>query len=531
MTVADLILLTIAISCGSILFQGLRSSGGAKGLWLMISGGILTYIVFGMWLNWPRIMPIATSLWMLFLVVPLVMMGGIQRLVSQGQYRLAFGLAQGLSVLHPGDGWRTYPQLLRALHWAQQGHTKQAVQTLAKYKHHRSPMAWVAIALLYRIRNDWDGYLTWTLELSTYPPGTSQHGWKQHPTLVIYYLRALAETEQFTEFFQQVESYWALFDGDRSNASLLQLFALAFGGQVLALKEFLHCAESPVRGEARRYWLAIATMTAGQSERAKDQLKHLLASTSDMALRQSVEYRLKHPLPATAHYLDQDLRQRLLASGVRHTTHPNYDFTFARMSLFPMTFVLIATNLFVFGLQLAQGSSTNLDILYGLGALWPPAVWMGETWRLVTANFLHFGITHLGMNMLGLWILGPFVERALGKLAYFIVYMGSGVGAMVCIAYLPKLLARQPEFTVGASGAVMGLVGAIACITLWGWLVEKVAIAAKRFRLVLFMIAVQTVFDFSVENISITGHLSGLILGFFLSLLMILTVGLRRQIA
>lgn len=528
MTVVDVILWTVALSCASILFQGLRSPENPKGLWLTVSGGILVYMGLGQWFQWPWVLPIATSLWMLWIFLPMILIRMTQRLVFRGQYRAAQGVAHGVRFLHPGDGWWEYPEILDALQLAQRGEGSRAVQKLSKFKDNfndaQSPMALAAIALLYRLQNDWVGYLDWTLELSTH-----QLPWKQYPTLVVYYLRALAETQDFAAFFQQLDHYLPLFGSDRSNLALLQLFGLAFGGQDVALAKFLQGQQAPVHGEARAFWIATAMMTAGREKSALEEFQQLLESTQDFALKGALRHRLAHPLPNTQAFMGSHLHQTLSSLTVQSPMRSKYDFGHQGFDLSLITYLLIVANLFVFGVEISQGSSQDLEVLFQLGGLWPPAVWEGELWRLLAANFLHFGATHLAMNMLGLWILGPFVERTLGKLSYLLVYLGSGVGAMLCIAYLPKVIEWQPEFTIGASGSVMGLVGAIACITLWGWLVERAAIAAKRFRMVLFMIGIQTVFDFSMKNISITGHLSGLVIGFFLSLLMISIFGFSKQ--
>jgi rhomboid protease GluP len=132
------------------------------------------------------------------------------------------------------------------------------------------------------------------------------------------------------------------------------------------------------------------------------------------------------------------------------------------------------------------------------------------------------------MNMMGLLILGPFIERVLGWFKFFVIYSISGLGAAIGIAYAPLWFGTQPEFTVGASGAIMGLVGAIAAVTLWGWLVERVSIAAKRFKTVMFMIGIQIAFDFSTPQISTTGHLSGLVVGFVVTLLVIGLFGFKE---
>ncbi len=72
--------------------------------------------------------------------------------------------------------------------------------------------------------------------------------------------------------------------------------------------------------------------------------------------------------------------------------------------------------------------------------------------------------------------------------------------------------------TVGASGSIMGLVGATAALMLRGWLREKALTARRRLVAILLIIAMQTVFDSVVPQVSMTAHLSGALVGFIATL-------------
>ena len=84
----------------------------------------------------------------------------------------------------------------------------------------------------------------------------------------------------------------------------------------------------------------------------------------------------------------------------------------------------------------------------------------GEYERLITSGFLHASLLHLAFNMYALWILGPQLERVFNRPRfiglYFVSMLGGSAGVM--------LLADQLSFTVGASGAIFGLFGAVAVI-------------------------------------------------------------------
>ena len=100
------------------------------------------------------------------------------------------------------------------------------------------------------------------------------------------------------------------------------------------------------------------------------------------------------------------------------------------------------------------------------------------------------------MNMLALWLLGPFVEFALGFRRFLLVYLLAGVGSMGVVMRFASGPAGG-QLTVGASGCIMGLVGATGALTLRGWLREKALSARKRLGATFLIVAMQTAFDFS----------------------------------
>ena len=94
------------------------------------------------------------------------------------------------------------------------------------------------------------------------------------------------------------------------------------------------------------------------------------------------------------------------------------------------------------------------------GALWRPAVAAGEWWRFVTAMFLHGGWEHLLVNTYALFMLGRFCEEVFGPLRYFVTYVGGGLAG----AAASTLNTQQTGLSVGASGAIMGLLGALIVV-------------------------------------------------------------------
>lgn len=167
-----------------------------------------------------------------------------------------------------------------------------------------------------------------------------------------------------------------------------------------------------------------------------------------------------------------------------------------------VTFALIGMNVGVFLLEILMGAglSAQSGWIYVHGVLYGPAVADGDWWRLITAPFLHYGPLHLGMNMLVLWFIGPALEEYFGHARYALVYIASGLaGSAGALIWSPNAL------TVGASGAIWGLMGAALVLEarrIW-------VFGGQAMGLVIFNLAI----TFVIPGISIGGHIGGLIGG------------------
>jgi membrane associated rhomboid family serine protease len=164
-----------------------------------------------------------------------------------------------------------------------------------------------------------------------------------------------------------------------------------------------------------------------------------------------------------------------------------------------VTKALIAINVAIYLLELAIGgdiTGTN-NRIYIEGRLDGPDVANGDWWRLFSAMFLHYGPIHLGFNMLALWWFGAAIEDALGRARYLLLYLVSGLaGSAGALLFSPE------NYTVGASGAIFGILGA--------------AFVLERQRTYVLgggamsIIVLNLAFTFFIPGISIGGHLGGL---------------------
>jgi rhomboid protease GluP len=268
----------------------------------------------------------------------------------------------------------------------------------------------------------------------------------------------------------------------------------------------------------KEFWLATADLAAGRQEEARRQLE-MLRLEADPPTRIAVEHRLGQ-ITSPPVSLDAAAERIIEAAALEQSQEENFG---ARPSLLSKaaraTLMLIALNLFMFGVEMCLGGATNEETLLRLGGLFPPAVHAGQWWRLGTALFLHFGAVHLLMNMFALWLLGPFTEFALGFGRFLLVYALTGIGSMAVVLGFGSG-PNGEQLTIGASGSIMGLVGVTGALMLRGWQRERASYAKRRLAWVFMIVGIQTVFDAVVPEVSMTGHLSGAIIGFAVGMIL-----------
>lgn len=183
----------------------------------------------------------------------------------------------------------------------------------------------------------------------------------------------------------------------------------------------------------------------------------------------------------------------------------------------PVVLTLIIINVAMFGLEIALGGSENWLTLHRLGQLETSALFFNhQYWRLLTALFLHYGYIHLLFNIYALYVLGPALERSIGALRFLACYLLAGLGAGLGVVTLYALGLTPAQSVVGASGSIMGVVGAWAGLLLRN---RRAPLAKRRLQSILIIVAIQMAFDLSTPQISMGAHICGLLSGFVLGLI------------
>jgi membrane associated rhomboid family serine protease len=167
-----------------------------------------------------------------------------------------------------------------------------------------------------------------------------------------------------------------------------------------------------------------------------------------------------------------------------------------------VTKTLIAINVGIYLITAVQGAGINAPggSLFDKMFLYGPYVAQGDWWRLITAAFLHANLIHIGFNMLALWWFGAPVEEYLGRARFLGLYLVSGLaGSAGALVMTPHAV------TVGASGAIFGILGAM--------LILEWQTTGRLGGNALTLIVINLALSFAIANVSIGGHIGGLIGG------------------
>ena len=156
------------------------------------------------------------------------------------------------------------------------------------------------------------------------------------------------------------------------------------------------------------------------------------------------------------------------------------------------------------------------DVFIANFALFAPSVTNGQWWLLITAGFLHGSIIHLLFNVYILWVLGSQLENIVGKAKLIIIYFGSLLGGSLA----SYLFSPFGSYSIGASGAIFGLMGAM------------LVVGRKRnldISQITTLVVINVVIGFVLSGIDWRAHLGGLAAGAFITWVLINATSLKGK--
>lgn len=174
-----------------------------------------------------------------------------------------------------------------------------------------------------------------------------------------------------------------------------------------------------------------------------------------------------------------------------------------KIKFYSLWFLLV--NIVVFILQISFKGFTELFVL-NANAL------NGQYWRFVTAIFLHGGITHLMYNMFALFFFGIALEKLIGSKKFLFVFFSSGIIANI-------ISVNFYESSLGASGAIMGIIGTLTIIKPF-MMVWAFGLILPMFIAAILWVIGDILGVFMPSNVGNIAHLSGIGVGFLIGLVL-----------
>lgn len=515
MDISTILVAVVGINIAMILWRSIFILPLKYNLGWIVVALLIAAVMGGLWAasqqEWAGV--VGLGLWVLLVLAPAYGSRLIARLFNAGRYDAAIRLAQGVSLLHPADGYPQQPDILRAYQREAAGDTSGASVLLERLLQH--PIVRFLVAGQYfRLTNQYDALLDW-LRINATPAD-----FQRNPPLLDAYLRALTVTGDLNKALAEFERYKSTLERDQGILFVQYLLICANAGRDAEVQALLNGVFAHYPAPIKLSWLAIADFANGRIEAGEQKLVEMLASTNGLAHQSARRLQNRRPAVAAEVLTPESLA---IVNRVAHEALQSSRYAPKKQRVPFVTLALILVNSVIFLMETRMGGAENVRTLYELGALWPPAVLRnGETWRLFNAIFLHFGLAHLVLNMLALYVLGRFVESILGWLRYLIVYFAAGLGSTLFVLALYQAGLLEVGIYVGASGAIMGMVGATAAIYLRDLRKGRSQVALRGLRSAVMIVVLQTMLDLLVTETSLEGHLSGAVIGFIAALVVLM---------
>lgn len=527
-----LLIWTVTISCGLTLLGALRQQvfSISRLLPSLLTLGVLgiTAVIRPEWAGL-----IAGAVWALLILLPGLAMQLSHHFLAKRRLRRASFFSWIACLLHPFEGTRDQPLLVKAMHLLQQQNLDAARSLLAALAVRPSLAGRAAFVILTRLNGDWERYVI-AIEQSP-----QRDRLLSDPLIENVYLQALGETGQLERMLYEYVVHESR--RDRPVAAIMlniaRMKVAAFCGDEELVRTLQAGPLSRFEDATRQFWIATARQAKGDLQ-AAEQMFLELVTDDDRQIAQASQRRLEHPVrvsfpqPPEVEALLSELRQSVVHEGA-----------FALLSnqrKIPAigTWSLVGILVCFFGMEMFHGdigryvwespdlawtkrvqllldNTTNPETLLDMGALvLPPELAPNPYWRVFRAAFLHFGPLHLLMNVLGLSLFGLRLEKAWGALATSFTYLFCAILSIYLMTVIPlRATVDDPYVLVGASGGVMGLIGCLLGYLGYGYMVSRNRLVKREFNLLFFIVLIQMVFDRATPNVSSECHLLGLMIG------------------
>jgi membrane associated rhomboid family serine protease len=425
--------------------------------------------------------------------------------------------------LHPFDPWWTMPLMWKAYALQGQGRVEEAIALWSQVPAMRDEVAVFSEILRMRQAMRWHELaetLVQDITASETPP---------FPVKLAYLLRSLGESGRLAEMEEMTLRYRSMLPliGEQ-----VDLFLLAFFGQVDALDELMRGQRS-LPPSSQDYWHAVALAAQTRYAEASVFLDKAAAHRDvEELVKQQIAWRREHLEDLGNPEPSEEMNALLQAIHRRHSERLRLNIFASpekkRRPLVTYSITVVLTLIFLMQIAVLPSPLQGMRLLRW-GAFSPPLFWGGEYWRLLTSNLLHADGVHLSVNLFSLLLFGPFAEGWLGRWRYALLFVFSGVIANLLLLGATEL-GWMPRYylLVGASSAIMGILGAAAAVLLRVHRRMGSLIARRNLFFLASLLLLQAVFDYFSPHTSGAAHLTGAFAGFLLAVLIFPNSHLQR---
>ncbi|HUS31822.1 MAG TPA: rhomboid family intramembrane serine protease [Kofleriaceae bacterium] len=406
----------------------------------------------------------------LLVLGPLVR-GFARRLAGAERFDAAKRMFDVAEILAPGSGVDDEKLLLAAMREIRDGNIETTVEALTAAKQRAPADARLAIderiAMLYLAAYRWDEAITHAEAhlfgaIPAMGEASSSHAALRRalgiaPAVWVELLGAygyVGDLDRAASMLARLEEVCA----GRPDASVWlhrgRLIALALAGRVSAVQALVEPRRSRhMKPAARTYWLGVAYERHGEIAAAEAAYAKA-RSRSRGRPRILIDQALAR-LPV-AKPVELSTEASAIIERVEATPPPAVTERMHRQG--PTATRILAAAMIVTAatIALTLGNSADLGVLIRDGALVHTLVKAGQWWRLFTSIFVHAGGLHFLVNLVGLWMLGRLAEELFGSWRMAAIFALAGLGGAVA-----SLLATNANISTGASGAILGLLGAV----------------------------------------------------------------------
>lgn len=384
-----------------------------------------------------------------------------------------------------------------ALTW-RQGSSYEAIEAFARVARQASSPETIALAALFhqrRLQEQLDQFVDEVV-------------WSRHKSAraTMFRFYALSTVGRVDEL---IDDWRRCCDRPESRStSAFQLDAkiqvLAAAGRVDALERVLESASGQFPPDLRDLLLTRAAIAAGTAGPSVCSVLARLARSDDRDVAsEAMRLAVRPPV-----LVSLSIEQQVSLDAAAMMPDARSDRLVTPVTLWLMTFCLGG-----FAMQLLTGGAIGSRLLQGAGLV-PPLVLTGEWWRLATALFLHNGWVHLLIDLAMLAVIGTAAERRFGGCRMLIIFGVAGIGAMGGLVTLYAEGAIANYGIVGASGAVMGLCGAMLGSALISR--RRGSAGAPNGGVWILLILLQFALDWPESRISFADHALGAAIGLLL---------------